>query len=76
MDLIHYVVKDGVLNGNETSLHTQREELENENDRGTAYACMRHLQKLLEHSKVSMGEFIAKFVVNDGLSYVFRSFTV
>lgn len=56
MDLIHYVVKDGVLNGNETSLHTQREELEN--DRGTAYACMRHLQKLLEHSKVSMGEFI------------------
>lgn len=74
MDLIHYVVRDGVLNGNETSLHTQREELEN--DRGTAYACMRHLQKLLEHCKVSMGEFIAKFVFNDSLSYVFQSFTM
>ncbi|XP_066255592.1 alpha-catulin isoform X4 [Euwallacea similis] len=52
MDFIHYVVKDGVLNGSETSVHSQREEMEN--DRGTAYACMRHLQKLLEHCKVTM----------------------
>ncbi|KAL1500968.1 hypothetical protein ABEB36_006378 [Hypothenemus hampei] len=53
MDLIHYVVKDGVLNNTtESGLHSHREELENE--RGTAYACMRHLQKLLEHSKVTM----------------------
>uniref|UniRef100_A0AAR5Q4I3 Alpha-catulin n=1 Tax=Dendroctonus ponderosae TaxID=77166 RepID=A0AAR5Q4I3_DENPD len=52
MDLIHYVVKDGVLNNSESGLHSQREELEN--DRGTAYACMRHLQKLLEHSKATM----------------------
>ncbi|XP_066144274.1 alpha-catulin isoform X4 [Euwallacea fornicatus] len=52
MDFIHYVVKDGVLNGSETSVHSQREEMEN--DRGTAYACMRHLQKFLEHCKVTM----------------------
>ncbi|XP_050311653.1 alpha-catulin isoform X2 [Anthonomus grandis grandis] len=56
MDLIHYVVKDGVLNNCESSLQSQREELEN--DRGTAYACMRHLQKLLEHSKVSLDNIL------------------
>ncbi|CAG9768120.1 unnamed protein product [Ceutorhynchus assimilis] len=52
MDLIHYVVKDGVLNNGVSGSHSHREELEN--DRGTAYACMRHLQKLLEHSKVTI----------------------
>ncbi|XP_076263853.1 alpha-catenin related isoform X1 [Rhynchophorus ferrugineus] len=52
MDLIHYVVKDGVVNGSEGSVHRQREELEN--DRGTAYACMRYLQKLLERGKITM----------------------
>ncbi|XP_019871343.1 alpha-catulin isoform X3 [Aethina tumida] len=54
MDLIHFVVKDGVLNNSsESSVQsTHREELES--DRGTAYACMRHLQNLLEHSKTTM----------------------
>ncbi|KAH1018312.1 hypothetical protein HUJ05_006108 [Dendroctonus ponderosae] len=62
MDLIHYVVKDGVLNNSESGLHSQREELEN--DRGTAYACMRHLQKLLEHSKATMGELSVSYNVS------------
>lgn len=60
MDLIHYVVKDGVLNSSESGLHSQREELEN--DRGTAYACMRHLQRLLEHSKATMGELLVSYL--------------
>lgn len=56
MDLIHYVVKDGVLNCSDTSVQSvQREELA-ENDRATVYSCMKRLQRLLEHSKVSMGE--------------------
>ncbi|XP_060520875.1 alpha-catulin isoform X2 [Cylas formicarius] len=52
MDLVHYVVKDGVLNGSDSALHSEKEELES--DRGTAYACMRRLQKLLDHSKRTM----------------------
>ncbi|KAK9871611.1 hypothetical protein WA026_012991 [Henosepilachna vigintioctopunctata] len=53
MDLIHFVVKDGVLNSGETHVH--REELL-ENERATAYACLRHLTQLLEISKVTVGE--------------------
>lgn len=56
MDLIHYVVKDGVLNSSESSVQAaHREELES--DRCTAYTSMRHLQNLLEHCKVSMGNY-------------------
>ncbi|XP_063910464.1 alpha-catulin isoform X4 [Zophobas morio] len=53
MDLIHFVVKDGVLNSSETSCRTTHGE-ELESDRGSAYACMRHLQHLLELNKVTM----------------------
>lgn len=55
MDLIHFVVKDGVLNSGDSSCQTTHGE-ELENDRGSAYACMRHLQHLLELTKVAMGE--------------------
>ncbi|XP_045464586.1 alpha-catulin isoform X2 [Harmonia axyridis] len=51
MDLIHFVVKDGVLNSGDS--HVQREELL-ENERATAYSCLRHLTRLLEVSKVTM----------------------
>lgn len=63
MDLIHFVVKDGVLNNSsESSVQsTHREELES--DRGTAYACMRHLQNLLEHSKTTMGKLCFKYSI-------------
>ncbi|XP_018564734.1 alpha-catulin [Anoplophora glabripennis] len=54
MDLIHFVVKDGVLNSTDSSVQSVRREELCESDRGTAYACMRHLQHLLEHSKISM----------------------
>lgn len=57
MDLIHFVVKDGVLNTDSSVQSVHREEL-CESDRGTAYACMRHLQHLLEHSKISMGKIL------------------
>ncbi|CAH0547534.1 unnamed protein product [Brassicogethes aeneus] len=69
MDLIHFVVKDGVLNNNsESSVQsTHREELES--DRGTAYACMRYLQNLLEHSKTAMGN---QFALSDELRMGFE----
>lgn len=55
MDLIHYVVKDGVLNSNDAcSSPGHREELVTE--RGTVYSCMKHLQHLLELSRVTLGE--------------------
>ncbi|KAJ8983269.1 hypothetical protein NQ317_007169 [Molorchus minor] len=53
MDLIHFVVKDGVLNSADTSVQSVQRDM-SESDRGTAYSCMRHLQHLLEHSKISM----------------------
>lgn len=53
MDLIHFVVKDGVLNSSEG--HAREELLENE--RATAYSCLRHLTRLLEFSKVTMGKW-------------------
>ncbi|CAH1372104.1 unnamed protein product [Tenebrio molitor] len=53
MDLIHFVVKDGVLNSGDSSCQpTHGEELES--DRGSAYSCMKHLQHLLELNKVTM----------------------
>ncbi|KAH0820089.1 hypothetical protein GEV33_002702 [Tenebrio molitor] len=57
MDLIHFVVKDGVLNSGDSSCQpTHGEELES--DRGSAYSCMKHLQHLLELNKVTMGKRI------------------
>lgn len=56
MDLIHYVVKDGVLNSADSSVQSVHKEGLCESDKGTAYACIQHLQYLLEHSKISMGE--------------------
>ncbi|XP_044268903.1 alpha-catulin isoform X3 [Tribolium madens] len=50
MDLIHFVVKDGVLNSSESNQPSD----ELEGDRASAYACMRHLQHLLELNKVAM----------------------
>nr|XP_023016964.1 alpha-catulin [Leptinotarsa decemlineata] len=54
MDLIHFVVKDGILTNADSSVQSVKREELCENERGTAYACMRHLQHLLEHSKISM----------------------
>ncbi|KAG5873281.1 hypothetical protein JTB14_020550 [Gonioctena quinquepunctata] len=54
MDLIHFVVRDGVLNNADSSVHSVHGEELCENERMTAYSCMRHLQHLLEHSKISM----------------------
>uniref|UniRef100_A0A6P7GCI7 Alpha-catulin-like n=1 Tax=Diabrotica virgifera virgifera TaxID=50390 RepID=A0A6P7GCI7_DIAVI len=54
MDLIHYVVKDGVLNSADSSVQSVHREGLCESDRGTAYACIQHLQYILEHSKISM----------------------
>lgn len=56
MDLIHFVVKDGVLNCTDSSVQSVHREELCENDKGTVYACMRRLQRLLEHSKISMGK--------------------
>lgn len=54
MDLIHFVVKDGVLNSVDSGLPSgQKEDLDA--DRGTVYACMRHLQHHLEMSQVTIG---------------------
>ncbi|KAF2904309.1 hypothetical protein ILUMI_01874 [Ignelater luminosus] len=53
MDLIHYVVKDGVLNSVEPcSQSLQCEDMEVE--RSTVYACMRRLQNMLELCRVSL----------------------
>lgn len=54
MDLIHFVVKDGVLNSAmEASPPCHKEELDV--DRGTFNSCMRNLQHLLELSRVTLG---------------------
>lgn len=56
MDLIHYVVKDGILNSVESSIAcSQKDEMDVE--RGTVYSSMKHLQHLLELSRVSLGKF-------------------
>lgn len=55
MDLIHYVVKDGVLNSVEPSQSLQCEDMEVE--RSTVYACMRRLQNMLELCRVSLGKY-------------------
>ncbi|XP_031355685.1 alpha-catulin [Photinus pyralis] len=53
MDLIHYVVKDGVLNSVEPcSQSIQGEDVEVE--RSTVYSCMRRLQNVLELCRVSL----------------------
>nr|CAH7765804.1 unnamed protein product [Callosobruchus chinensis] len=49
MDLVHYVVKDGVLSNGDGAAPP-----ETESDRGTAYACMRRLMVVLEHTKMAM----------------------
>lgn len=56
MDLIHYVVKDGVLNSVDTSQTLPDEKDDMDSDRGTVYACMRNLQHHLEMSQVTMGK--------------------
>lgn len=61
MDLIHYVVKDGVLNSVEPSLpSTEKDEFEC--TKGTVYECMKYLQHQLELSRVTMGEFCNTFL--------------
>lgn len=56
MDLIHYVVKDGVLNGVDPAIPSvENDELDS--TRGTVYECMKYLQHQLELSRVTMGEF-------------------
>lgn len=59
MDLIHFVVKDGVLNAAESCVASvEKEELEG--DRGTVYSAMRQLQRQLELSQVTMGTIASK----------------
>lgn len=54
MDLIHFVVKDGVLNSVEASIPSiEKDELES--TKGTVYECMKYLQHQLELSQVTMG---------------------
>ncbi|KRT80186.1 hypothetical protein AMK59_8703, partial [Oryctes borbonicus] len=52
MDLIHFVVKDGVLNSGENHQPAQKDELDM--DRSTVYSCMRNLQHHLELSRVTL----------------------
>ena len=52
MDLIHYVVKDGVIDTPGIPPPEHHEELDA--DRSTLYSCMRNLQNLLELSKVTL----------------------
>ncbi|KAI4469824.1 alpha-catulin [Holotrichia oblita] len=52
MDLIHFVVKDGVLNSGENHQSAQKDELDM--DRSTVYSCMRNLQHHLELSRVTL----------------------
>lgn len=54
MDLIHYVVKDGILNSVDNSQGTQTDELEVE--RSTVYACMKRLQHSLELCRATLGK--------------------
>lgn len=55
MDLIHFVVKDGVLNSVEPSLPSiERDDLDS--TKGTVYECMKYLQHQLELSRVTMGK--------------------
>lgn len=61
MDLIHYVVKDGVLNSVEPC-SIQNDELEVE--RSTFYACMKRLQNMLELCRVSLGEYRLPTLIN------------
>lgn len=54
MDLIHFVVKDGVLNSVDSSLpSSDKDDLDA--TRGTVYECMKYLQHQLELSRVTMG---------------------
>lgn len=54
MDLIHFVVKDGVLNSSEACVPSGQKD-ETEMERGTVYSCMRHLQRLLDLTRVTLG---------------------
>lgn len=55
MDLIHFVVRDGILNSSEPNFPMgQKDEFEME--RGTVYSCMSHLQHLLEMSRITLGK--------------------
>lgn len=54
MDLIHFVVKDGVLNSSEACVTSgQKDDIDS--DRGTVYSCMRHLQRLLDLTRITLG---------------------
>lgn len=54
MDLIHFVVKDGVLNSSESCVPSgQKDDIDS--DRATVYSCMRHLQRLLDLTRVTLG---------------------
>ncbi|XP_017780846.1 PREDICTED: alpha-catulin isoform X2 [Nicrophorus vespilloides] len=54
MDLIHFVVKDGVLNTAESSVPMSQKEMDSDTERGTLYSCMRTLQHMLEMSRVTL----------------------
>nr|XP_022918020.1 alpha-catulin isoform X2 [Onthophagus taurus] len=54
MDLIHFVVKDGVLNSNEANPPPPSHKDALDADRSTVYSCMRNLQNLLELSRVTL----------------------
>lgn len=54
MDLIHYVVKDGVLNSEQLAMASSGEGEEWDNDRSTVCSCIKHLEQLLELNKVTL----------------------
>ena len=52
MDLIHVVVKDGVLNTTGSNIPVTRDELDSE--KSSLYSCMKRLTNLLEMSRVTL----------------------
>lgn len=57
MDLIHFVVKDGVLNSTEACVTSGQKDEDIDSDRATVYSCMRHLQRLLDLTRVTLGNY-------------------
>ncbi|XP_070490904.1 alpha-catulin isoform X2 [Chironomus tepperi] len=52
MDLIHYVVKDGVLEStNDRNVSRQQQTIEWDAERNTAYTCLKHFSRLVEMAR-------------------------
>jgi hypothetical protein len=51
MDLIHYVVKDGVIESSFENLATRQQTVEWDSERATVFTCLKHFSKLVGMSK-------------------------